>query len=210
MENRRDVSARKVNLFHRLAQVLVNRGLTPNQISVASSVFALFSGMMFYLVSKGNEPRILFLILAILGIQLRLICNLIDGLMAVEGGLKTKSGEIFNDVPDRFSDVFIIVGAGVLANAESLAWIAALLAVLTAYIRTLGAALTGKHDFIGPMAKQHRMFLITLGCVGSIFEILFSAELGQVMKIAIILVAIGSLLTCLRRLVRLYKNLEQV
>lgn len=208
MENRRDVSARKVNLFHKLAQVLVKAGLTPNQISVLSSVFSLFSAGMFYLLAKGFENKILFLILAILGIQLRLICNLIDGLMAVEGGLKTKSGELFNDVPDRFSDVFIIVGAGIFAGAESLAWVAALFAVLTAYIRALGASLTGKHDFTGPMAKQHRMFHVTLGCVAGIAENVLSFEFGFTMKIVLGLIALGSFLTCARRLRRIYNQLE--
>ena len=34
-------------------------------------------------------------------IQLRLVCNLLDGMVAVEGGMKTKSGELYNDVFGR-------------------------------------------------------------------------------------------------------------
>jgi phosphatidylglycerophosphate synthase len=31
----------------------------------------------------------------------------VDGMVAVEGGFRTKSGEIFNELPDRFADVFV-------------------------------------------------------------------------------------------------------
>jgi len=40
------------------------------------------------------------------------VCNLLDGMVAIEGGLKTPAGELFNDVPDRISDPLILVGAG--------------------------------------------------------------------------------------------------
>ena len=33
-------------------------------------------------------------------------------MVAVEGGRRTKSGEVFNDLPDRLSDPLILVGAG--------------------------------------------------------------------------------------------------
>lgn len=211
MENRREVSARKINLFHQLAIRLVKLGFTPNQISILSSVFSLVSGLMFFLVTikTKQEDKIWYLLMAIAGIQFRLICNLIDGLMAVEGGLKTKSGELFNDVPDRFSDVFIIVGAGYLANALNLSWIACLLAILTAYIRALGASLTGKHDFVGPMAKQNRMAVITLGTLGAVFEVALQLEFGYFMYLSLIVVALGSAITCIRRLYRIYVSLEK-
>src|SRR5439155_1544730 len=84
------------------------------------------------------------------GIQLRLLCNLLDGMVAIEGGLQSKSGDVFNEVPDRVSDALILLGAGyATAPALGLAWAgalgsaAALLAVLTAYVRALGATVGG-------------------------------------------------------------------
>lgn len=203
-ENRRDVATRKIAVFQNLAKKLVALQLTPNQVSIASSVFAFGSGISFYYA--GN--KILFLIFAIIGIQLRLICNLIDGLMAVEGGLKTKSGEVFNDVPDRFSDIFILLGAGYWCGLIDMGWTAAVLAVLTAYIRTLGASMTGQHDFAGPMAKQHRMFLVTLGAAGGIIEILINNSDRYVMKAVLAVIIAGCGWTCWNRLRRLYLKLE--
>jgi phosphatidylglycerophosphate synthase len=215
LENRRDVATRKVPLFQKLARGLVKIGLRPNQISIASAVFATLGGIALgRSATTSLHYRTLLLIGAICAIQFRLVCNLIDGLMAVEGGLKTASGELFNDVPDRISDAAILIGAGFAAQPLCngfiyLGWTAALLAVLTAYIRTLGASLTGKHDFSGPMAKQHRMFLITLGCLASIFEDFSFWPTGYAIGIALGLVALGSLVTCANRLLRLYRALEE-
>ena len=52
----------------------------------------------------------LLLIAAAGFIQLRRLCNLFDGMVAVEGGFKTKSGELYNDLPDRFSGALILAG----------------------------------------------------------------------------------------------------
>ena len=61
-------------------------------------------------------------------IQLRLVCNLIDGMVAVEGGLGTKTGDVFNDLPDRLADVLLLAGAGYAArevpHAIELGWLA--------------------------------------------------------------------------------------
>lgn len=59
----------------------------------------------------------LFLLAAAM-IQGRLLCNLMDGLMAIEGNLKSASGEIYNDAPDRVSDALILVGAGYACNGR--------------------------------------------------------------------------------------------
>jgi phosphatidylglycerophosphate synthase len=70
-------------------------------------------------------------------VQLRLLCNLLDGLVAIEGGRGSATGELFNELPDRVSDVLALVAAGYavtwVAWAPELGWAAALAAVLTAY-----------------------------------------------------------------------------
>ncbi len=57
-------------------------------------------------------PAALPWFLAAVGIQLRLVCNLMDGMLAVEGGLKTANGDLFNEFPDRIADVAILAALG--------------------------------------------------------------------------------------------------
>ena len=75
-------------------------------------------------------------------------------------------------------------------------WLAAALAVMTAYIRMQGAVLTGKHDFRGPMAKPQRMALVTAVCVAATF---FPWVFDWVFW-ALALIVLGEIITIFRRL----------
>jgi phosphatidylglycerophosphate synthase len=204
-EGRRPLKSRSVPIFRNLAFFLVKTGLTPNQVSVLSAVFAAGGGAAVLLARhyESTAAKLIFLLLGMLGIQMRLLCNLVDGLMAIEGGKKTAYGELFNDFPDRVSDVILILACGYALEPGSLhtaAWIAALLAVMTAYIRVLGASMGSPHFFSGPMAKPHRMATLTIALAGSAVEVLLQGRFSLSLSCAIYLIALGTAVTCVRRL----------
>lgn len=211
-DNRRPVASREVNVFQVLAKKLVSMGLTPNQISVFSALFALLGGWAFAQLGSSSGPAFYaFAILVFVGIQLRLICNLIDGLMAVEGGLKTPTGEMFNDVPDRFSDLFLLVGASMSlppAWGLHLGWAAAAAAILTAYVRVLGASMGQGHDFKGPMAKQHRMAILNLCLLAAVVENIYFGTIQNSLGFGLVVILAGSLLTVFARLKRIANKIH--
>ena len=149
---RRPLKSRDTRWAARTARILAIAGVRPNRISIASVAAAAVAA---YCLIRAWYP------LAALFILLRLLCNLMDGMVAIEGGLGSPVGEIYNDLPDRLSDVLILCAAGYSlawpTYAHELGWIAAMLAVLTAYIRILGGACGLTQDFRGPMAKPARM-----------------------------------------------------
>ncbi|MGZ3686272.1 MAG: CDP-alcohol phosphatidyltransferase family protein [Bdellovibrionota bacterium] len=202
--NRRPVKSRNVGAFHRIAAALVKLGLTPNQISVMSAVFAAggAASLLYAPYAEAWLPRLGLLVGALLGIQLRLTCNLLDGLMAVEGGKKTPAGEFFNDFPDRLSDVFLILAAGYAASSVPLAFTAALLAVLTAYIRVLGNSMGAPPLFLGPMAKQHRMAVLNVAILG----VAVTGSFPLCLNIALYVIAAGSFVTCVRRAAAIFRH----
>ncbi|MFY8216166.1 MAG: CDP-alcohol phosphatidyltransferase family protein [Chthoniobacterales bacterium] len=154
---RRPIKVRDTRWAAAVAGCLARAGVKPNQISVASVFFAAGAGVCLVLTGRTGPEFLpwLFVVAAFL-IQMRLQCNLFDGMVAIEGGFKTKSGEIFNELPDRFADTFILVGAGYAAVATNwspaVGWLCAVLAVLTAYVRVLGASAGTAQHFCGPMA----------------------------------------------------------
>ena len=177
--------------------------VAPNTISLLSVLCAAVAGACLLLqAGSGLALRIVLLVAAAAFIQLRLLCNMLDGMVAIEGGLKTPMGDIFNDFPDRISDIVILVCtgyaiSGVPLGAE-LGWVAALLAVLTAYVRLLGGSLGLAQDFGGPMAKPHRMALMTAACL--LQGVAASTDQGErVLTVALVLIVGGSLLTIWRR-----------
>jgi phosphatidylglycerophosphate synthase len=193
------------------AAALGRAGIRPNAISLLSISFAALAGLALWRSGDIGGDWLLLLTAAV-AIQLRLLCNMLDGLLAVEGGFKSKLGDLYNEIPDRIADIAILVGAGYGARAlpygEILGWSAALLAVMTAYLRLLAGSLGAQQLFIGPMAKQHRMFVMTVGCIAAAIE---DARFGTIRSlwVALAVVVAGSVITFLRRLIRLASELER-
>ena len=200
--SRRPISARGNVLVQRIAAALARSPLTPNAISVLSIVCAA-AGAAALLWMPVWGPW-----LCALGIQLRLLCNLFDGMVAVEGGRSTPTGALYNEVPDRVADTLLLVALGHAAGVPWAGWLAALLAASTAYIRTLGGALGQAQDFRGPMAKQQRMALMTLACVVAPIEAMLAGS-RHALVVAVAVIALGSLLTCGTRLRAIARRLER-
>jgi phosphatidylglycerophosphate synthase len=194
----------------------------PNQISVAGVLFAGAAGAAL-LASTATGPELGpyqrggLLLVAAAGIQLRLLCNLLDGMVAVEGGRKTKGGEVFNELPDRASDGVLLVCAGYAsaaavgpAWAAALGWAAACLAGLTAYVRAFGASLGTGQDYRGPMAKQQRMAVLTGACLLGMLQpwTASGAWAAGALAVALAVIVAGSAVTVARRTRRIVAELE--
>ncbi|AYG60290.1 CDP-alcohol phosphatidyltransferase family protein [Rhizobium jaguaris] len=206
--DRRPLASRNTRWAQALARYMTALSVTPNRISQASMVMAALAGGSFWLSGQGSAGlRAIFLILAALFCQLRLLCNLLDGMVAVEGGKGEEDGPFWNEFPDRVADILIFAGVGYGIAAPGLGWAAAAFAVLTAYVRELGRATGNPSDFGGPMAKQHRMATMTAAALLSVVEVLWSGG-SWVLTVALWIVAVGAAATAFRRarnLIRLLK-----
>lgn len=211
-EKRRPLKTRELELAKKVARWLSSKTITPNQISVFSLFFAAMAGicLLTFPTAIGADRWVLPLFSAVF-IQCRLLSNLLDGMVAVEGGKQTRSGELFNDIPDRFADAIILVAAGYAITLVSwggaLGWCVALLAVMTAYIRTLAVSVGAPMNFQGPMAKPHRMALLTAACVFTAGEGLLGSQ-HYALLISLLLMLIGCIVTLYRRIMAVYHYLE--
>lgn len=212
---RRPIKSRSNPMMVSLAKWLSQKNVTPNHISLLSMIpaFIAMIALALWQVSTLLWVQILLLIIAIAGIQLRLLCNLVDGMVAIEGGKVTPAGELFNEVPDRVSDTFFFIGLGLslispfnhdISYGLSLGLLAALFAAFTAYVRVLGVSMGTPAFFSGPFAKQHRMALMTLSIIATIIGLFFQMS-TEFLWLAIIIIIAGSFITTLRRLVQIYQ-----
>jgi phosphatidylglycerophosphate synthase len=201
---RRALASRDTRWAHALAHALAQAGVRPNAVSLAGVVFAIGGGLAFAAApTLAPGARAAAFVAAAAAIQLRLLCNLLDGMIAVEEGLKSKTGDLYNEFPDRVADVALLVGAGYSQNAYAsgpfLGWTCAVLAVITAYVRLLGGSLRVTQHFTGPMAKQHRMFTLTIaGLAGAVEAI--AGWPARAIFVALALIAGGAVVTVIRRL----------
>ncbi len=211
--SRRPIRTRDTRWAGATARWMGNVGLRPNQISLLSVLCGALSGSSFAAVGLSATPtmKCACFVMAAMGIQLRLLCNLFDGMVAVEGGFRTKSGELFNELPDRFADAFIFIGCGYSFAQPvwlpELAWTAAVLAIITAYVRTLGASMSVGQQFQGPMAKQHRMAVMTLFAIVNAVAVFFTSS-SLILISTLGLIVMGTLITIWRRCRSIIRVLE--
>lgn len=213
-DNRRPLNSRSWPVMAKITRSLAGLGVTPNQISALSMVFALLAAICMYVTSMVESEQItrLLLIAAAMGIQLRLLANLWDGMIAVESGRKSVTGPLWNELPDRVSDPLILVAAGYAYTGDPVAgWLAALAAMWTAYLRSVGAELAGRHFFQGPMAKPQRMAVMTVTLIAICAmpqDWHFITEGVGLLALALWLIVAGCVITCIRRCILIVRALH--
>lgn len=221
--DRRPIRARETGWARSVSQALARAGVSPNAISMASIGAAVLAGGAFVstrFVESHPASAALF-ILAAAAVQLRLLANLFDGMVAMQQpGPRDPLGALWNDLPDRLSDTLILASAGFALGGSPVAgWVASILALCTAYVRAYGPACGTRPCFLGPMAKQQRMAVITAACVvaaivshplapdaiaGSSAQVFLRAPLS----IALWLISAGCVLTIARRIRRVAADLR--
>jgi phosphatidylglycerophosphate synthase len=191
--NRRPLASRSATWAKAAAAFLARTSVTPNQISVVSVLFAAAGAALL-----AFWPGAIGLIGCAVAVQARLVCNLLDGMVAIEGGKKSPVGALYNEFPDRIADSLLIVALGYAIGWPALGWFGALAAALTAYIRVFGGSLGLPQDFRGPMAKQQRMAVLTAACVAGAAEWLLTGTRYALLAAAVIIAA-GAVVTCATR-----------
>src|SRR5881392_2113304 len=206
--DRRPIATRDRKWAQAATAWLAARNVSPNAISIAGMCACIVAGIALGVTSIAYH-RILWLIAA-LGAQLRLTANMLDGMVALASGRASKVGELYNEIPDRVSDAAVFIGAGFAWGGNiALGYIATILAVFTAYVRAAGKIAGAPNEFCGPMAKQHRMLVITMIAVYSAatphsWQIITFNDLQiGLMSLGLVVIVVGCVITVGRRLNRI-------
>jgi phosphatidylglycerophosphate synthase len=207
---RRPITAREHPASRAIARFLATRNVGANAISVAGLVCALLAGILLGTTHAGS---VWAWIAAALLIEIRLLCNMFDGMVALEVGAGTKLGEVLNEVPDRLSDAAVFIGLGYAAGGSVwLGFAVALAAVFTAYVRIVGSAMGLPADFRGPMAKPHRMHaaaitaILCAAAAGLGYRV-NDADMG-IPALGLAIIGLGTIVTAYRRLERLIASVR--
>lgn len=214
--DRRPIAARDLKVMQKIAGWMAAKGFSANGISVAGMIFGLLGGAaLFYAARTPDLASRGLWIAAAACVQLRLLANLFDGMVAIARGTASKVGELFNEVPDRVSDSAILIGLGYAPGGHVLlGYAAATAAMMTAYVRAVGKGAGAPNEFCGPMAKQQRMFLATLTCLYCAFTPAAWQRIDAgccglgVPAIVLALIVAGALVTSVRRLLKIAAKLK--
>jgi len=211
--DRRPIATRNRKWAQTATNWLASRNVSPNAISIAGMCACIVAGIALG-VTSTTDYRILWLIAA-LGAQLRLTANMLDGMVAIASSRTSKTGELYNEVPDRISDAAVFIGAGFAWGGNvTLGYIATILAIFTAYVRAAGKIAGAPNEFCGPMAKQHRMLVVTLICVYAAIMprswqmIAFNDSRIGLMTLGLAVIVVGCVITVIRRVARIAHALK--
>jgi phosphatidylglycerophosphate synthase len=213
---RRPLASRERKASQAVAHWLAVRGASPNAISLAGMAAGIGAGVALAAGSFSLPGRLAFLASASL-IQLRLLANMFDGMVALETGKASPTGELYNEVPDRVSDAAMFIGAGYAAGGNpTLGYVAACLAVFLAYLRAQGKVAGAHQEFCGPMAKPQRAFVMTvvaLTCAALPAEWQTKTSWAPgwgIISWGLAVIIVGEVVTAFRRLWRIARRLRDI
>ena len=212
--DRRPINARRWRFFEWMASRLAVAGVSANAISLVGMFSGIVAGLSLSLIVQASAWHHVLWLAAAIFIQLRLIANLLDGMVAIQSGKASLVGELYNEVPDRVSDTATIVGAGLACGHVALGFAAACVAVFTAYVRATGKAAGAPQQYCGPMAKPHRMALLTAisiyyGLTPAAWHVsTLTAHDYPLLTVGLWVIVVGGLITAARRLSKIAKHLK--
>ena len=141
---------KKINLY----------GITPNQITVMTTIFSITFSIIFY--NFSNKYSWLFISIPIFFL-IRMALNALDGMVANRFDKKTKLGIYFNEIGDLISDtVFFFCFFSVLNLSNTLSLIFIFISILSEYVGVIGVQVDNKRHYEGPMGKSDRAFFISI------------------------------------------------
>lgn len=175
-----------------LLKLLHNLGVTPNFLTVFTILFSFVIG---YLLFLGIDNEIYFLFVSI-GLLIRMMLNALDGMMATTYNLKSKEGEVLNEIGDVLSDIAIYFPF-IYFNSLSIELIIIFisLSVINEFCGLLAKSISGIRRYDGPMGKSDRAFFVGIICIILYFTNVILVYLDYIFLFAIILMIISS---CLR------------
>ena len=124
------------------------------------ATFVAFCTMFCYIYAP-DKP--ILLIVSILLTFFRMTLNTIDGVIAIERGNLRLKGEIVNALPDRYSDIFILVGIALSPLCNFTLGILGMGSMfLVSYTGMLAKALGANWQHHGPLGKVERLIFIMI------------------------------------------------
>jgi CDP-diacylglycerol--glycerol-3-phosphate 3-phosphatidyltransferase len=156
-----------------LVGLLVARGVTANQVTIAAMAASVATGLALWALAGCR----LSLLLLPLVLFLRMALNAIDGMIAREHDQKSRLGAVLNEVGDVVSDAALYLAlVPALAPFGAQGWPIVLFvvaAILTEFVGVLAQTIGGGRRYDGPMGKSDRAaaigllaFLIAVGLPG--------------------------------------------
>ncbi len=186
----------------------------PDVISFIALFVSFIIGFLYYY--SLNIPFLL--IINIFLIILRMTLNTLDGLIALKIGRSSMLGKVVNALPDRYADLFILIGITLspLCNLK-IGMFASLTVLLVSYSGMLGKAVGVSWQQQGPLDKVDRLFLLIGASLVQFILIklnhawfIFLGMNTTVMELCMLLFILLGQITIINRVIGMVREIKKV
>ncbi|NYT06976.1 MAG: CDP-alcohol phosphatidyltransferase family protein [Methanomicrobiales archaeon] len=194
-----------------IATVFCRAGITPNQISFLSLLFGLLCAVCYFYRMFVVGSIFLFL---------SAVLDLVDGSVARRTEKETRFGAVFDWIVDKYVDALVILGIGLsgiailsrfsdlpAASDFAIVAIAIIGSLMNTFIKPVVYAETGYEERIDGKIEDPLEGVGFFGRPETILVLIVGGLTGFIW-VAVLLIAIGTNLSALQRIIYLYKRLS--
>ena len=146
-------------LLRPLEDALVVRRVHPDVLTGLAVVAAAAGGLCLALASSAGWLLLLVPVMA----AVRLVLNLLDGMVARRTGQARPIGELWNELGDRVGDTLFIGGLAFHPGVDPrLALGAVIAALLASYVGITAKAAGASRQYVGVLSKPGRMIVLAI------------------------------------------------
>jgi CDP-diacylglycerol--glycerol-3-phosphate 3-phosphatidyltransferase len=176
-------------LLRPMVVALARAGVTANHVTLAAAVLSIAVGA--WLALRPDSRAALAAVPAVLFI--RMAMNAIDGMLALEHGMKSSLGAVLNEIGDVVSDAALYLPFALVPGLPAaLVTFIVLLAVISEMTGVVAVQIGASRRYDGPMGKSDRAFafgllalLLACGLTAGLWSILLLAVVALLLIITI-------------------------
>jgi archaetidylinositol phosphate synthase len=194
-----------------ISEVFIRAGMTPNQVSVLSLAFGLLCAVCYY--------KQLFFIGSIF-LFISAILDLVDGSVARKTDRGTRFGAVFDWIVDKYVDALVLLGIGLSglaivsrfaplppASDFAVVTVAIIGSLMNTFIKPVVYAETGYEERVGGKIADPLEGVGFFGRPETIVVLVIGGMIG-IIWVAVLLIAIGTNLSAIQRIIYLYGKLS--
>ncbi len=195
-----DIKPQFQSFLRPIVNQLAKMGITPNQVTISAMVLSMVTGI---LIVFFHHDTFVFILIPIV-MFVRMALNAIDGMLAKEHQMKSKLGNILNEVGDVFSDACLFLPFAFIPGFSAvLITSIVVVSIISEMTGVLGVVIGASRRYDGPMGKSDRAFIF-----GALALCVLIGFLNQLW--VTIILSVTLLLIIVNIFVRIRRSLKEV
>ena len=183
-----DIKPQFQNLLRPIVNQIAKIGITPNQVTISAMLLSMVTGM---LIVFFHQETFVFILVPIV-MFVRMALNAIDGMLAKEHQMKSKLGNILNELGDVISDAFLFLPFAFIPGLSAILITAIVVfAIISEMTGILGVVIGASRRYDGPMGKSDRAFVFGVLALCVLFNFFSQFWMSIILSVTLLLIIVN-------------------